>query len=313
MCILMAADKTAVPLREELDQAACKNPHGFGFAIIAGDRIISERTMNAQRSIDRFLAMREKYPEGHAIWHARIATHGAQNEGNCHPFRVGHDRRTYLGHNGILNLPMAKDEHRSDSRVFAEDVLPSLGGVSALDDPYKRTILEDWVGYNKIAVLTVDPDAMYSLYLLNQKGGKWDERGIWWSNQTHIKPTTYSYSDWGGVYQPKAENFYLAHDWDFDTLKYNLKEGWELNLEGGWERDLTIIGKPRLAIAPPIEGEIEELEEPSCFIECPMCGIATDLTESEDCCTNCLSCFDCGANFQDCLCYVGSAWSGHGY
>ena len=109
MCMLCVAAPGLVPDREKLENSALNNPHGFGWAIAipSENRILQERTMNADDSINRFLEMRSYYPEGYAMWHARYATHGSKTVENCHPFAVGNDERTYLAHNGILDISIA--------------------------------------------------------------------------------------------------------------------------------------------------------------------------------------------------------------
>ena len=185
MCLLIVCEPNSTPNEADLHAGACSNPHGFGFAIHAGDKIISERSMSAKKSIARFLELREQYPNGYAMWHARYATHGVKNEQNCHPFVVGGDERTYLAHNGILDVSIHKSDKRSDTRVFAEDTLPRIGGVSALDDDNVWIMAETWAKGSKIAILTVDPAAKHPMYLLNESAGSWDNEGIWWSNQSH--------------------------------------------------------------------------------------------------------------------------------
>ena len=190
MCLLIVCEPNSTPNQADLHAGACSNPHGFGFAIHAGDRIISERSMSAKKSIARFMELRAQYPDGYAMWHARYATHGVKNEQNCHPFMVGGDERTYLAHNGVLDISIAKSDKRSDTRVFAEDTLPRIGGVSALDDDNVWIMAESWSKGSKIAILTCDPAAKHPMYLLNESAGTWDNEGIWWSNQSH-KRTTY--------------------------------------------------------------------------------------------------------------------------
>ena len=191
MCLLIVCEPNSTPNEADLHAGACSNPHGFGFAIHAGDKIISERSMSAKKSIARFMELRAQYPNGYAMWHARYATHGVKNEQNCHPFMVGGDERTYLAHNGVLDISIAKSDKRSDTRVFAEDTLPRIGGVSALDDDNVWIMAESWAKGSKIAIITCDPAAQHPMYLLNESAGSWDNEGIWWSNQSH-KRSLYS-------------------------------------------------------------------------------------------------------------------------
>lgn len=269
MCILVVCEPDSTPSKSDLTAGACANPHGYGFAIHAGDRIISERSMSAKKSIARFLELREQYPSGYAMWHARYATHGVKNEQNCHPFAVGGDERTYLAHNGVLDITIHKSDKRSDTRVFAEDTLPRIGGVSALDDDNVWIMVESWARGSKIAILTCDPTAKHPMYLINDKSGTWDNDGIWWSNQSHkpIAPLTskpfYAYTK---PHVPSATDLDWERDYDYTT----------------W------VG----------ETETEDSEV------CPYCETIVDLHENPYYCVMCQSCFDCGVTIAECLCYV---------
>jgi glutamine amidotransferase len=184
--MLCVIPPNVIPSRDKLEASALNNPHGFGFAIVipSENRIHCERTMNADTSVNRFLEMRAKYPEGYATWHARLATHGSMTVDNCHPFKVGHDERTYLAHNGILPIVEPQGDLRSDTRIFAEDLLPAIGGVSALDNDQVWNLLEDFTSGSKVVVLTVDPDAKHQCYLIHENKGKVDASGVWWSNDS---------------------------------------------------------------------------------------------------------------------------------
>lgn len=193
MCLLTVCEPNHTPTREQLTTASCKNPHGFGYAIVAGDKIISNRGMSAKKIINEFLAMREKYPDGYAMWHARLATHGVKNELNCHPFMVGGvggSGMIYLAHNGMLDIEPAKGDKRSDTRIFAEDWLPSIG-VKSLDNPYMMELISSWAHGSKICVLSVDPGLDYQMYLINEHLGKWVD-GIWWSNEGYKPAPIYT-------------------------------------------------------------------------------------------------------------------------
>ena len=185
MCLLVVCSPDSTPRKKDLECASCNNPHGFGYAVIAGDKIITGRGMSAKKIIKEFLEVRKEYPKSYAMFHARYATHGVKNDDNCHPFKVGGDDRTYLAHNGILDITIHASDKRSDSRVFAEDTLPKLGGVTSLDDDNVWKILNKWSSGSKIAVLTVDPKAEAYCYIINENLGHWDNDGMWWSNDTY--------------------------------------------------------------------------------------------------------------------------------
>ena len=260
MCLLVVCNPNSTPSKDELTTGACKNPHGFGFAIDTGSGIISERSMSAKKSIARFLELREQYPNGYAMWHARYATHGVKNELNCHPFKIAGEYDTYLAHNGVLDILIPKDDKRSDTRILAEELLPRLGGVSALDDDYVYDLLGAWSRGSKIAVMTNDPSAQYKIYIINESAGSWDDKGIWWSNSSYKStPITPAYT-----YEPSVYDIVVAQD----------SNGFEDNT-----------------------------------FECPNCNALIDLWESELYCLMCECCFDCSAQFLDCLCYNPNAKS----
>ena len=201
MCMLCVIPPNVIPSRTKLENSALNNPHGFGFAIVipSENRIHVERTMNADTSINRFLDMRGKYPEGYAMWHARYATHGSMNVENCHPFQVGvGNNLTYLAHNGIMPIVEPKGDDRSDTRIFAEDLLPAIGGVTALDNPQVSNLIEDFTNGSKVCILTVDPRAEYQCYLYHAEKGKKDESGVWWSNDSCYLDT-YTRGSWKSV------------------------------------------------------------------------------------------------------------------
>jgi hypothetical protein len=205
MCMLCLVPPNVIPSREKLENSALNNPHGFGFAIVipSENRIHAERTMNPDTSINRFIEMRTKYLDGYALWHARLATHGTMTVDNCHPFKVGGDERTYLAHNGILPIMEPTGDTRSDSRIFAEDLLPAIGGVSALDNLQVMNLIEDFTSGSKVAILTVDTRAEYQAYLIHESKGTKDNSGVWWSNDS--------------CYLPSSRNWYSAKPLDLFT------------------------------------------------------------------------------------------------
>lgn len=269
MCMLCVVPPNVIPSRDKLENSALNNPHGFGFAIVipSEKRIHAERTMNADTSINRFLEMRARHPEGYAMWHARFATHGTTTVENCHPFRVGGDRKTYLAHNGILPVIEPQGDTRSDTRIFAEDLLPAIGGVASLDNEQIVNLIEDFTTGSKVAVLTVDPVAKYQCYIFHEDKGWKDDSGVWWSNDSCYlpKPYTYTPTTW--------ENKYYSTK-PLDFVKQRTKE----------------VKYLECSVCELNVGS-DELEEAGYTDEfCPQCG----------------SCYDCFAYMSDCLCYKGS-------
>jgi glutamine amidotransferase len=149
--------------------------------------------MSAKKVIKNFLEVRKEYPNSWAMFHARYATHGVKNEDNCHPFKVPSNPETYLAHNGILDIDIKAGDKRSDTRVFAEDTLPAMGGVTALDDDHVWTMVSKWATGSKLVIFTLDPAAKEQCYIVNETAGHWDNDGMWWSNNTYKQSTWSSY------------------------------------------------------------------------------------------------------------------------
>lgn len=200
MCLLIFAPKGETPNSARLEEAARNNPDGFGFAIHAGDRIVRHRGMNFDQVMERFTVERAKHA-GPAMFHLRIATHGTVNTKNCHPFYVGNDSRTVLGHNGIIPVDIPKGDQRSDTKYFSEVILPSHGGISAINSKKYRRKLGKSINGSKLVILSVDPNAKHDSIIVNEELGHWDD-GIWWSNKSYQKwvpaPSmhTYGYAPW---------------------------------------------------------------------------------------------------------------------
>lgn len=188
MCLLTYFPPGATADPVALSIGATANPHGHGFAVIAGDRIITGHGMDAAEVIDRFTAVRDRYPRWAALFHSRYATHGTRGVGNCHPFRLGGDPRTVLAHNGVLpkRVHPGPYDPRSDTRIAAEDYLPTAP-FGSIDTHRGARGLASWLGSSKLVILTLDPAYRYSAYVFGESAGHWDN-GVWYSN-TSFRPS----------------------------------------------------------------------------------------------------------------------------
>ncbi|MFE3001374.1 hypothetical protein ACFXG4_41110 [Nocardia sp. NPDC059246] len=187
MCILSFYKSGITPDADALRDGAMANPHGHGYAIVADDRILVGRGLHGDLVIDEFLTTRAQFPDQPALFHSRLATHGYIGTENCHPFALGGDERTVMAHNGILpdivHPPVG--DLRSDTRIAAEDFLP-LAPFGPLDSWTGRTGLEEWLGTDKMVILTVDPRYKHRAYLFNEHHGHWSTDGIWYSNGSYL-------------------------------------------------------------------------------------------------------------------------------
>ena len=183
MCMLTYIPGGTTPDPAALYNGASLNDQGHGYAIVADNSIIVERGMDATDVIESFIVAREQHPEGPALFHSRWATHGAVTVDNCHPFQVGDDRNTVVAHNGILPAALrpGRGDDRSDTRVLAEDYLPTEPFGSLGRRRSRARLAKMITETNKLAILTVNRRYRGNAYLVNESSGYW-AGGIWYSN-----------------------------------------------------------------------------------------------------------------------------------
>lgn len=178
MCLLTYIPQGTDPDMDALQNGTYLNPDGFGYAIVADRRIVIGRDMDAARALEQFEAMRQIH-YGDALFHSRLATDGANDIGNVHPFPVGGNPLVVVGHNGIITrCRPRKGDNRSDTRILAEVYLPQRN----LNRNRSLRRLGDWVGKaNKLVILSADPSIRWSARIINESSGMW-HNGSWYSN-----------------------------------------------------------------------------------------------------------------------------------
>jgi len=194
MCLLTFAHEGVTPDLDALKTGAENNPDGFGFAIHAGSHIVKCSGLDFDQVIEEFIKQRAIH-SGPMLFHSRITTHGGTSKANCHPFQIGRDRLSVLAHNGML--PIAEDKGRSDTRILAEDLLPSYGGVSALNGKKFRKKLSKFAEGSKLVILTANSSSANPFWIINENLGSWSD-GVWWSNSSY-KWSRKSYA-WSNTY-----------------------------------------------------------------------------------------------------------------
>lgn len=231
MCLLTFMHEGVTADIDLLTNGAVNNPDGFGFAIHAGTKVIRHNGMHFDQVLERFLKERSIH-SGPALFHSRITTHGTTNVQNCHPFQIGRDQQSVIAHNGMLPIKAAGG--RSDTRILAEDLIPSWGGVTSFDGRKFRKKISAFAKGSKLVVITANPKTKDDFYIVNEQDGHWDG-GVWWSNHSYSYSRSYTslgygYSSWS-VSQPITSDDFLPtiHDAsyiDVDGNKYEA-EWWE--------------------------------------------------------------------------------------
>ncbi len=235
MCLLTLIPDYVSPDMDRFKIAAQSNPDGFGFAISTGKKLHVVRSMNFEEVANKFVDAR-KTMQGPAIFHFRWTTHGTNTVDNCHPFLLGGDNETVLGHNGILPVKMEKGEKRSDTRVFAEDIMPAIGGISSLDDNEYFEQMANWAKGSKLAFLTVNDDAKFDWYIVNEKDGHWDS-DIWWSNSSY-KQAPIRYTKYTGMYGSVWND-----DWDYGYSSKKYTSSWSnSSVVNDYDDEASLLG-----------------------------------------------------------------------
>lgn len=316
MCLLTFIPKGVTPDRERFERAAKSNPDGFGFAIHAGDHIVTDKDMNFDLLWSRWQEAR-KTETGPALFHFRITTHGVTDLTNCHPFTVGGDPLSVLAHNGMLDIEVPKGDLRSDTHLFAQHVLPEFGGVAALDDETNMTAIETWARGSKMVILSASPLARYDWYIINEKDGHW-AHDMWWSNHSYIYRapalTSYgSYGGWGGHYG--GSDWYKDYKYKQDSLDFTTTTTTTTKSSG----TTTVYGDEVDEVLDCWANEMYDdatalrlldftdvVSSTDAYITCPCCLTVFEVdpyNPSATHCGECGSCFHCGDDRGDCSCW----------
>jgi glutamine amidotransferase len=265
MCLLTYIPAGKKPDMEALREGTVHNRDGHGWAIATPSIIYRGRGLDRNWVLDEFEEMRDYYPEYPALFHSRMATHGNIKKDNCHPFYLGNDGRTVIGHNGILDSQPKKGDWRSDTRVAAEDLFPKWKLWSRAG----RRKLYRWGGtFNKFVILTNNPryGGGPRGIIINSQAGEW-HNGIWYSNSSY-KPYKL----------PKRSYEY-----------YQNSAGWYVSRADG--------AKDKAA------SKVEEFD-PERWI-CAVCQTGRVNPVSCYCTNDeCRSCQDCESAFRDCQCWM---------
>lgn len=307
MCIL-SVYRCNVPVDvEELRRGAQSNPDGHGYAIVInGEIVVGHSLDDPDGLIAEFAALRAEHPHGDAIFHSRITTHGGTALDNCHPFFVSGDTRTVLAHNGILpeRVQPTPGDRRSDTRILAEDVFMNNWG--RLDKSKTRKAFSNWIGtYNKVVILTVDPQYKHNLYLFNEKAGVTTDAGVWHSNSSFRTgrgtcgyTTAWSWTSRSGIgYTPGG----LRHrsddgDWLWDednkAWEYVAKSDDDESRYVAWWEDAQSAG------TTPVVG----LSGRYMRAICPSCRLTDTIMKVDLSCSHCYQCFVCYEYIVDCPC-----------
>jgi glutamine amidotransferase len=184
MCLAIYCPAGAdVPI-EHLVEGFRNNPHGAGFSFFDNKwKIRRQRYMKFEEFMDAYEEAKETYGNDSPFSiHFRYATHGTTNVDNVHPFMYNSD--TSVIHNGIIDC-MIDDPAMSDTASFVENYLSSLPR-EWYDNKFLFDMVEQYCVGSKLVVMTSNPKAKHSAYIVNESSGLWDN-DVWYSNAGYCK------------------------------------------------------------------------------------------------------------------------------
>jgi hypothetical protein len=253
----------------EIENAASWNDDGHGWAIAAEMGVmLTGRYMDIGTALDTFNLTRKAFPNTHAMFHSRWATHGTVGLSNVHPFSVG--KFAAVAHNGILpgKFQPTKGETKSDTAIMAHYWLAGRAQQSGIWTRKERQRIANIIGKgNKLCILSVSPFLPEpKAYLINSSQGTWDHStGAWFSSDSYTS-----------AYSRRSNGGWL---WDYGTDD----DEWVKNEHTGvWSRKTS---KPADK-------------------SCPLChGSAEHVDRISNVCGRCDSCLDCMEPLRGCMCY----------
>ena len=117
MCVIVTAEKGSMPTIDQLTRMSETNPDGAGIAWHDGNGLHRVRHSDNGKTLAFITEHWNELKATPCLIHFRLATHGAVNTENTHPFRytLGNDEHGYIAHNGIAHS-YTRGRHASDSR-----------------------------------------------------------------------------------------------------------------------------------------------------------------------------------------------------
>jgi len=207
-------------------------------------------------------------------------------------------------------VQIPKDDKRSDTKIFAEDIMPAIGGITSLDDEKYFNTMETWAGGNKLVFLTHNDDAKFNWYILNSHLGHWDQ-DMWWSNTSYKKyaPIASTYNATHTLWDDDDYGYesYNNYRWDYADRRYvsihdnKPLEVIEYDDEAElWQEDIEEIAMQKFKVF------MTYIDEESSLVECYTCATAytvdDEMWPTE--CPNCDACLHCG-HYGGCNCWLG--------
>ena len=233
ICLIIVCPPGKTPELDDLIDATIENPDGSGWCMrVNGTMEVVKSADKVDHVIGSFMQARERWPNAWAVWHSRMATQGQNTDDNTHPFKVP-GKPWHLVHNGIMPLSdgprHSRGVCRSDSRIFADDHVSEMKWTEMYATDRKG--LEDWLGWNKVVILSERREVGGPCLILNEDLGNWDEEdGCWYSHYVDKSTCKGCHKRTVRCVCPKPDYSYKSssvHGWKPSTLTTWDKDGYE--------------------------------------------------------------------------------------
>ena len=179
MCVIcIKTAGTKLPTKTELKAMYLRNPDGCGF--------VSEHDHFKSMDFEEFYARLKKVrKDENCLIHFRIATHGAVNLNNCHPF-YDEKSNTWFMHNGILAIKPYKGKTDSET-AFRKYLAPTIRKYG-LYSKELQTVANNIVDSSKFAFMQNGN--------LKTFGRFSEHKGCYYSNLYHLPYTGMTSYPW---------------------------------------------------------------------------------------------------------------------
>jgi predicted glutamine amidotransferase len=195
MCLIVHKyAKDSVFTLQQFDTMINCNRDGLGIMYVDSGRVRVEKSVGSDKE-KRELWMKHR-DRNHYVMHARLATHGAKDVENCHPYEIlnmdkGDPVDLWMVHNGVINGIKDVDTKMSDTWNFVNGVIKPIvkADIRALwQSEHLQYFIDRGIGASKLVFLTnkalkhneKDKAAYYSLTINGNAGEV--VNGCWLSN-----------------------------------------------------------------------------------------------------------------------------------
>lgn len=178
MCLAIYKPASTRPDWDAYRNGHSANNDSWGFAALVDGQLVLRCGVG---KFGEFREAFEPFADCQAIIHFRWSTHGKTDLANCHPFSVADDLAVI--HNGIISIKCDVDADRSDTWHFNELVLRPMH--SRDPDFFLRNDVQysQELAHSGSKFVFLRADGTFAIW--NEKAGKWDADGHWYSNDSH--------------------------------------------------------------------------------------------------------------------------------